>query len=413
MLGLGTPEEKELNAIRNETKALNRHKESIVRDINELSSVKENIQVQIEAKKASLIEFDEKVLLQEFGLYKPMYEFVNSEQYKAALDQIRESQKDLIKSGLAATGFTNWQVNGSTSKGQKLVADTQKLLLRAFNSECEHVTGKVKYSNFDSCEKRITTACSTISRLGKVMGISITNEYLDLKIQELHLAYEYQQMKQDEKERQRELREQQREEAKLQREIEEERKKIKKEQKHYANALKAAKKQLSNTTDEFERASLEDKISEYESQLNDIDKNLADVDYRESNQRAGYVYVISNIGSFGEGVYKIGMTRRLDPMERIHELGDASVPFNFDVHAMIFTDDAPGLENTLHKAFENKKVNMINTRREFFKVSLDEIEQTIKENFDGSVEFVKEADAEQYRESEKMRESLMMNCIQN
>ena len=137
--------------------------------------------------------------------------------------------------------------------------------------------------------------------------------------------------------------------------------------------------------------------------LNDAEKALKDIDYREANKRAGYVYVISNIGAFGENVYKIGMTRRLEPQERVDELGDASVPFNFDVHAMIFTDDAPGLESALHKAFENKKLNMVNTRREFFNVTLDEIKSEIKKNFDRTVEFKDVPDAEQYRVSQKMK----------
>lgn len=108
-----------------------------------------------------------------------------------------------------------------------------------------------------------------------------------------------------------------------------------------------------------------EKKEEIENQLSNLQQALDDVDYREANQKAGYVYVISNIGAFGENVYKIGMTRRLDPMERVDELGDASVPFNFDVHAMIFSEDAPKLEAALHKAFEDRKLNMVNTRREF------------------------------------------------
>lgn len=145
------------------------------------------------------------------------------------------------------------------------------------------------------------------------------------------------------------------------------------------------------------------KKNEIESHLKEIESSLQAIDYREANIKAGYVYVISNIGAFGENVYKIGMTRRLNPMERIDELGDASVPFNFDVHAMIFSDDAPKLEAALHKAFENRKLNMINTRREFFRVSLNEIKQVISENYDKTVEYIEKADAEQYRMSEAIR----------
>lgn len=146
------------------------------------------------------------------------------------------------------------------------------------------------------------------------------------------------------------------------------------------------------------------KKAELESQLSEIDKALNDVDYRQANMRAGYVYIISNIGAFGENVYKIGMTRRLEPQERIDELGDASVPFNFDVHAMIFSDDAPALEAALHRAFENRKLNMVNQRREFFNVTLDEIKEVVKKNFDKTVEFIDVPDAEQYRISMRMKE---------
>lgn len=153
-----------------------------------------------------------------------------------------------------------------------------------------------------------------------------------------------------------------------------------------------------------EQAALAAKKEELENQLKKIDKEFKDVDYREANQKAGYVYVISNIGAFGENVYKIGMTRRLVPEDRVDEFGDASVPFDFDIHAMIFSDDAPKLEAALHNAFADRKLNLVNQRREFFRVSLDEIEKVVHENFDGTPNFTYIAPAEQYRQSLKMRE---------
>ncbi|WP_196590503.1 DUF4041 domain-containing protein [Pectinatus frisingensis] len=378
--------------------------EKISADISNKETYMYVLDNKIAEKKEKIIELDEEALLQDFSLYKPMYDFINSEQYKSRLDYIRQRQKDMIKQKTAADGDTNWTVNNNKIAGRKMVQDTQKLLLRAFNSECEHVTGKVKYNNFESCEKRITNAYTAISKLGQVMQINISSEYYNLKIKELHLAFEYQQMKQKEKEHQREVRARMREEARLQKEIEAERLKIEKEKIHYSNALEAAKQQYQESLDSQERNALTQKINDLENQMEEIKKNLSDIDYREANQRAGYVYVISNIGSFGNNIYKIGMTRRLDPMERIYELSDASVPFNFDVHAMIFSDDAPKLETALHNAFDNKKLNLINTRREFFNVSLDQIEHVVKENFDGTVEFKKLPDAEQYRESMKMKQ---------
>ena len=156
---------------------------------------------------------------------------------------------------------------------------------------------------------------------------------------------------------------------------------------------------LSQIEKNGETDDLLEKKAQLEAQINDTAAAIENVDYREANRKAGYVYIISNIGAFGENVYKIGMTRRLDPQERVDELGDASVPFNFDVHALIFTDDAPGLETALHNAFESRKLNKINSRREFFAVSLDEIKSEVRKNFDKTVEWIDVPEAEQYRQS--------------
>lgn len=402
-------EEKATKELKNNISKLNEKRNFLQKDISNLNFRKLEKEKVIEELNNEIIELRDEVLLQSFSLYKPQYDFINSAQYKYKLDDIREDQKNMIRQDQAVLGDTNWTVNNDARKGKKMVNDTKKLLLRAFNSECEYVISKVRYNNFDTCLKRIKKASETISKLGVVMNISIHNRYYELKVQELRLALEYQQMKQREKEEQQELRARMREEAKIQREIEEARKKAEKEKKHYLNALKEAQKQLAECTDETQRNALTEKLDEMQTQVSKIDKNLADIDYREANQRVGYVYVISNIGSFGENIYKIGMTRRLNPQERVDELGNASVPFNFDVHAMIFSKDAPALENALHHAFDDKKVNMVNKRREFFNVSLDEIEKVVKENFDGSVEFEKTALAEQYRESLKIKKELV--CI--
>ncbi len=199
-----------------------------------------------------------------------------------------------------------------------------------------------------------------------------TSRYLDLKLQEMNLCYEYAMKKQEEKEEQKRIREEQKEAQKLQREIEEARKSSQKEKTHYQNALHRIEVQMESVNG-TERTILEERRTEIQQQLNNIEEEIKQIDYREANQRAGYVYIISNIGSFGKDIYKIGMTRRLEPMDRVDELGDASVPFKFDVHAMIFSDDAPALEAALHRAFDDRKVNMVNTRREFFHVTLKNI----------------------------------------
>lgn len=372
-------------------------------DITQRRSNIEQLDLEIKNREKQIIDLDDEILVQDFGLYRPHYNFANALDYKEKLAEIRSRQKALIKNKDAVTGNTNWQVNGSVSKGRKMVNDTQKLLLRAFNTECDELISKVKYTNYDASLNRIYKSAEAISKLGTIMDISIKHAYLNLKVEELRLAFEYQQKKQEEKEAQKAARAEMREAARLQKEIEAQRKKIEKEQTHYQTAYDRLMKQLEHSPDD---EALLSKKAELENQLKDIDKAIKDIDYREANQRAGYVYVISNIGAFGPDVYKIGMTRRLDPQDRVDELGDASVPFNFDVHAMIFSDDAPALETALHKAFEDRKLNMVNTRREFFHVTLNEIKDVVKKNFDKTVEFIDVPDAEQYRISLKMQHEM-------
>ncbi len=372
--------------------------EELLQEINLLDK-------EIEEKKELVIILDDELLYQDFGLYTPIYNLMNSEMYKDKLAVVREQQKNMIKNNKAANFPTNFTYNNSLAQGKKLVADNVKQILRAFNNECDAIIDKVKFNNVEAIRKRIIKSCEDLNKLNSKMQISITPTYLDLKLQEMNLCYEYAIKKQEEKEEQKRIREEQREAQKLQKEIEEARKTSEKERIHYKNALHRLEIQLQSAND-VERAILEEKHLEMQEQLNNIEEEIRKIDYREANQRAGYVYIISNIGSFGENIYKIGMTRRLEPMDRVDELGDASVPFAFDVHAMIFSDDAPALEAALHRAFDNKKVNMINTRREFFHVTLEEIEEVVKKNFDKTVEFTKIPNAEQYRESQMMRRQL-------
>lgn len=390
---LMSPEFQNASVLNSKVAELEAKKERLEKEIDKRTS-------KIDALKKEAVFFEDAITFQEFGLYTPRYDFVTSEEYKEELDHIRDAQKKLIKNDKAIIGATTWTVNGSKSKGNKMIADMKKLFLRAFNSDCEDVISKVKYNNFDMSLKKIRQSANSIEKLGKSMSLQITQKYIDWKEEELTLAFEYQQKKQEEKEAQKAARAEMREAARLQKEIEAQRKKIEKEQTHYQTAYEKLLKQLEEDPD---NSDLLAKKSELENQLNDIDRAIKDIDYREANQRAGYVYIISNIGAFGENVYKIGMTRRLDPQDRVDELGDASVPFNFDVHAMIFSDDAPALETALHKAFEDRKLNMVNTRREFFNVTLDEIKEVVKENFDKTVEFVDVPDAEQFRVSQKMK----------
>lgn len=397
----GIAEKKEIERLKAQLSPDQVRLESIKDELQKAESQLAQVLKQLEAAKEQIIETDEAALLQSFGMYTPHYSYSTSDEYKEKIAEIRNKQKSAIKFGRAVVGNENWTVNGNATKGKKMVHDMQKLLLRAYNAECDDAIEHVRFNNIEACTKKIHTSADAISKLGNVMGIYITNDYVYMKIQELRLVHEYQVKKQEEKEAARELRQQQREEAKAQKELEEARKKLEKEQSHYANALSKLMEQIKSAPS-AKLADLEDKRKELENKLSEIETDIKQVDYRAANQRAGYVYIISNIGAFGEGVYKIGMTRRLDPMERVYELGDASVPFNFDVHAMIFTEDAPGLEAALHTAFADKKLNFVNQRREFFRVSLDEIKEVVKKNYDKTVEFVDVPPAEQYRESLKL-----------
>lgn len=178
-----------------------------------------------------------------------------------------------------------------------------------------------------------------------------------------------------------------------------------KDRRHFQRALSDAQAKLASASD-VEKELYQEKINELTQQLDKLDKDEKAIDYREKNAKAGYVYIISNIGAFGDGVYKIGMTRRLEPEERIDELSGAAVPFNFDIHAMIFSDNAPDLEAKLHKHFEKDRVNKINGRKEFYRTNIDEIEKVVKANYDKTIEINKVPEAEQYRESQQIEKAM-------
>lgn len=374
--------EKNRLLIQRQTATIAKLKESIQNLSAQLSALTNDIALEINA--------------QTYGLYTPSYVFANSDLYKEKLKYVRNQQKEMISKKTACTGVKNWVVNGSNKEGAKMVSDFQTLLLTAFNTQCDEVISHITIANHSASLEKIYKLANSIAKLGQTMQIEISPRYIQWRIEEANLALDFAQKKQEEKERIKELREQQREEAKAQKEIAEARKKLEKEHSHYQNALDAIIALLEKKPDDVEllkkKATIENNISETQ-------RAIEDVDYRQANIRAGYVYVISNIGAFGEDVYKIGMTRRLDPMDRIDELGDASVPFNFDVHALIFTEDAPALEAALHTAFERQKLNKINSRREFFKVSLSEIKRVVRENFDKTVEWIDVPPAEQFRQS--------------
>ena len=402
------PEQQEIANLVKEIDKLKLEKDKNSKEVDKLFSKKQELSNKIKLKKKDLILLDDEILMQEFGLYKPIYDFESSEKYKQAIDNLRVVQKEMIKNKSAVIYSNNWTVDGSKAKGRKMTNDNIKQIIMAFNIECDNLIAKVKYNNIQSIQKRIEKTFERLNKLNESNQVRLTSKYLECKLSELKLVHEYQVKKQEEKEEQKRIREELREEAKLKKELEEAKKNTLKDITHFENALSKLNEQLkSNNLSDEEIKNLQLKKEELEKNIDNLNLSLKDIDYRQENQRAGYVYIISNIGAFGKDVYKIGMTRRLEPMDRIDELGDASVPFNFDVHAMIFADDAPKLENALHKAFENKKLNMVNQRREFFNVTLEEIEKVVKENFDKTVEFKKEPEAEQFRQSLKIKDTVL------
>lgn len=365
-------------------------------------------QSSIDRLRAEFNALDEEANLQSFGFYKPRYAFADALSYQRKLDQIRENQKRMIKNKAAAVCLVEWAVNGSKAEGRKSINQTLKLMLRAFNGECDAAVAKVRYNNVNVMETRIRKAYEAINGMAEVQSCHIAHDYLNLKLEELFLAHEYQEKLQEEKEEQRRIREQIREEEVALRELEKARLDAEKEEKRYAEALRKA-------TEDAERA-VGEKQQKLMWQVEELQRRLAEA--RTNKERAiaqaqltrsGHVYVISNVGSFGDDVYKIGMTRRLDPMDRVKELGDASVPFPFDVHAIIYAEDAPTLENKLHKLFHQRRVNLINDRKEFFRVSIDEIARAVRENH-GEIEFTLAAEAAEYRKTVSMAHALLTSA---
>ena len=299
---------------------------------------------------------EDAAILQEIGLYDYTHPLSDSTKYKEALAVLQGQIKAMARvDGGAIEATTSWTVNGSQAEGRRMVRDFSKLMLRAYNAEADNLVRGMKPYKLESAKDRLEKVAQTIAKLGKSMQIRVSPGYHRLRIQELELTADFREMLAREKDKEREERERLREERKVQAEIEREREKLKKEQSHYQNALDALVAKGDTEAADRMRA-----------QLADVQKAIEDVDYRAANARAGYVYVISNLGSFGERMIKVGMTRRLEPLDRIKELSDASVPFNFDVHALFFADDAVGIEAKMHQQLADRRVNRVNTRREFF-----------------------------------------------
>ncbi len=345
--------------------------------------------------------------ISECGLYQPQYSFELPEQYRLELEHNYQQQKNLVSTDHAVKCYTEWEVGGSKAEGKKMTGRYTKLMLYAFNGECDAIIGKVKWNNVAKTELKIQQTFNNINKLGTSHNILITNEYLQLKLKELALTYEYEQKKYEEKEEQRRIREQMREEEKAQKEFERAQRDAEDEEKRFQKALDKAKQELNlRQSDPQELEALNERIRLLEANLAEAHEKKERAISLAQMTKVGHIYVISNIGSFGEDVYKIGMTRRLDPHDRVKELGDASVPFHFDIHAIIYSEDAPQLEYEIHQKFKDRRLNRINYRKEFFRVTLGEIETIVKEHANAEIEFTKLAEAREFRETLTLLEQL-------
>ena len=320
------------------------------------------------------------------------FDHITSGEYKNKLAVSRLNEEQDLKN--------NKLISISTSiNDKKFISNNTKQIVRLFNSECDSIMTKVSVKNIDSSRNKITRSFNSLNKLFETDGIKLKQKWLEIKLDQLNILYLYEMKKNQEKEIQKEIKEQMLEEEKVRREIEKQKRQIEKDQKQFNNEISRMMKYLQKSNNDAEKELYLDKIRELEEKLKELELKKETVLEREENAKAGYVYIISNIGSFGENIYKIGMTRRLEPMDRIKELSSASVPFEFDVHAMIFSQNAPELENTLHQSFREKSVNKVNYRKEFFKVTLDEIEDVVKKNYDKTVDFIKIPTATEYRQT--------------
>lgn len=395
---------KDVNALKNIKKDYKEYKNKLKKikdDITNANSNKHRIEKQIkELEKIELnFENDNELVIGSSVLNIPNYDMNNSDYYKNELKNIKQQQKNMVKNKTAVE-YTDWLVNGSKKDGKKLTNSMIKLVLRCFNVECDNVILKVKFGNYDNCIKKIYGIKEAINKISDCTNVTITKKYVDLKLKELELAFCYEQKKQEEKEEQQAIREQMKleaeEEKRREQEIQEQMARIEKDSKHFTKQIEQLEEQIIIDPNE----DLLREIEELKTKLRENEEKKEEVEHQKVMPKAGYVYVISNEGSFNKkDRYKIGMTRRLVPEERIRELSNASVPFPYDIHAMIFSEDCPKLESDIHRLLDDKRVNKVNNRKEFFDVTLEEVEEIVTNLLGKEVHFTKIAEAQQYRES--------------
>ncbi|MGW0837035.1 DUF4041 domain-containing protein [Streptomyces prunicolor] len=337
---------------------------------------------------ADLIDLSDQRALQDVGIYRYHHPLENAAAYKDRLRSLEDKIGETVKSSRAILAADMFTFDGSLARGRKLVGDLSKLMLRAYNAEADNCVRSLRSGNVRTALKRLESAVTAIERLGAIMEMRINPEYHALRVTEIELTADFQIKMQEEREHARHERQLLREQRQAEKELAAEKERLEKERAHYVSALASLRAKGDDAA-----------VTELSSRLADIEKAIAANDYRIANIRAGYVYVISNIGAFGPNIVKIGMTRRLDPMDRVRELGDASVPFRYDVHALFFSEDAVTLESQLHKAFASRRVNFVNQRREFFFATPSEVRTLLADKVGGLLEFTEEPTAPEYFQS--------------
>jgi hypothetical protein len=333
-----------------------------------------------------VVVLNDEQVLQEVGIYRYHHPLENAAAFRDRLDELGARIAEVVRAGRAIEKSNLFTFDNSLAKGRKMTNDLAKLMLRAYNAEADNAIRALRVGNVVTAKKRLEASRDAIAKLGQMMEMRISDEFHALRVDEIELTADWLMKKQEEREAAREERERLREEAKVAAELAAERAQLDKERAHLVNALAAL--QASGGED-----------LDLEAKLAAIDDAIALNDYRTANVRAGYVYVISNRGAFGDRVVKIGLTRRLEPMDRVHELGDASVPFRFDVHALFFSEDAVTLEAELHQHFGDRRVNVANNRREFFFATPADVRDVLAAKVGNLLEFTEDAESTEYLQS--------------
>jgi F0F1-type ATP synthase epsilon subunit len=334
----------------------------------------------------TVVELDDERVLQDVGIYRYHHPLENAVAYRERLDGIGARIAELVKARAAIEKSNMFTFNGSLAKGRSFANDLAKLMLRAYNAEAENVVRTLRAGNLQAAMKRLEAARTAIAKLGKTMEMRISDGFHALRREELELTADYLIKKEEEREIARAERERLREERKVEQELAAAKERLEKERAHLVTVIDALK--ASGVSD-----------PDLEQKLSSVDNAILQNDYRAANIRAGYVYVISNRGALGDHVVKIGLTRRLEPLDRINELGDASVPFRFDVHAIYFSEDAVKLESELHDHFASRRMNWANNRKEFFFASPVEVRSVLAEKVGNLLEFVEHCESTEYYQS--------------